>query len=493
MRSGLPLGGSLHAGPGHSPRPLLAAEPEGVFCSGLAIVEEMVIVRILLITPRSEFPDVTPGWLRIPQMSLLILAELTASHHHVRVLDEELEPIPWNEPWDVVGISLMTATAIRGYCLSSTFRRLGAKVILGGIHPSTLPEEASRHADAVVVGEAEGVWPSIIRDIDANQLKRIYRDKNPDINNVPLIHYQGQPRRFPPTFDPLIASRGCPKNCEFCCVRNVYGRRIRRLPVEQVIAQINRRRSQNVIFLDDNLVANRSWALELFAGLKPYHLKIIGQVPARFILDKELFDAAVTAGLKGIFVGVETIDDGALAYFRKALPAEGYIKAIRRCRKAGVFFHAALIFGMDFHTTSIFDRTLDFIIKHGVPSVSAYVLTPYPGTALFERLLKAGRILHFNWSYYDHLTPVFRPAKMTFEALMEGYMRFRRHLFSMKGILLRSAAQIGVAPVAFLGSSLGFRRTTGHLKDHYDRYKEWQDMTSRRHHDPEQHGRRDPG
>jgi radical SAM superfamily enzyme YgiQ (UPF0313 family) len=261
-------------------------------------------------------------------------------------------------------------------------------------------------------------------------------------------------------------------------VQNLYGRKVKHLPIEQVIAQINLRRSKKVIFLDDNLVASRSWAFELFASLKPYHLKIIGQVPVKFILDNELFNAAVSAGLKGIFVGVETIDDAALPYFRKALPVEAYAKAIRRCRKAGVFFHAALIFGMDFHSTAIFDRTLDFIIKHSVPSVSAYVLTPYPGTALFDRIIKEDRILHFNWSYYDHLTPVFRPAKMTFEELMEGYMRFRQHLFSMKGILLRLAAQFGVAPVAYLGSSLGFRRTTGLLKEHYDGYKDWLETNS---------------
>ena len=430
-------------------------------------------MRILLITPRSEFPDVTPGWLRIPQMSLLILSELTPSKHEIKIIDEEIEPVPWNETWDVVGISLMTATANRGYHLAIKFRRLGSKVILGGVHPSTLPDESSRHADSVVVGEAEGVWPQIIKDIEENKLERIYQDRSPDIKKVPLIRYQGKSRSFPPTFDPLVASRGCPRNCEFCCVQNIYGHRIKRLPIKKVIDQIQMRRSRKVIFLDDNLVADRSWAIKLFTSLKPYKLKFIGQVPVKFILDTELFNAAVEAGLKGIFVGVETIDEAALPHFRKAVPVDAYVKAIRRCRRAGVFFHAALIFGMDFHTTSIFDRTLDFIIKHSVPSVSTYVLTPYPGTALFDRILKEDRILHFNWSYYDHLTPVFRPAKMSFEELMEGYMQFRERLFSIKGILLRSAAQFGVAPVAFLGSSLGFRRTTGILKEYYNGYLDW--------------------
>jgi radical SAM superfamily enzyme YgiQ (UPF0313 family) len=406
-------------------------------------------------------------------MSLLILAELTDSRHEVRIIDEEVESIPWNETWDVVGISLMTATANRGYHISMKFRRKGAKVIFGGVHPSLLPNEASRYADAVVVGEAEGVWPRLIQDIEENRLERIYKDKNPHIKKVPIVRYCGKLRRFPPTFDPLVSSRGCPNNCEFCCVHNVYGRKVKHLPIEQVIAQVKKRRSRNIIFLDDNLVANRSWALELFSMLKPYHLRFIGQVPVKFILDTELFNAAVSGGLRGIFVGVETIDDAAPSYFSKAVPIEAYSKAIHRCRRAGIFFHAALIFGMDFHTTTIFDKTLDFIIKHSVPSVSAYVLTPYPGTALFERMITEDRILHFNWSYYDHLTPVFRPAKMTFDELMEGYMRFRECLFSLKGILSRSAAQYRVAPIAFLGSSLGFHRTTGLLKKHYNGYLTW--------------------
>lgn len=430
-------------------------------------------MRILLITPRSEFPDVTPGWLRIPQMSLLILAGLTEARHQVRVVDEEMEPIPWEETWDVVGLSLMTATANRGYHLATKFRRRGAIVILGGVHPTILPEEAARFADAVVAGEAEGVWAAIIKDIEENRLQRIYRDQAPHIKKVPVIRYGGKSRRFPPTFDPLIASRGCSGDCEFCCVRNVYGRKVKRLPVERVISQIKMRRSRKVIFLDDNLVANRSWAFELFSALQPFHLKFIGQVPVKFILDTELFNAAVSAGLRGIFVGVETIDDAALPHLKKAVPMAAYAKAIRRCRSAGVFFHAALIFGMDFHTTAIFDKTLDFILRHSVPSVSAYVLTPYPGTPLFERMRKEDRILHFNWSYYDHLTPVFRPANMTFAELMQGYMRFRKRLFSARGILLRSAAQYRVAPIAFLGSSLGFRKTTGLLKEHYRRYMDW--------------------
>ena len=430
-------------------------------------------MRILLITPRSEFPDVTPGWLRIPQMSLLILCALSGSQHDVTVIDEEVEPVPIKKPWDLVGITVMTATANRAYRLTHQFRRRGVKVILGGVHPSTLPEEAAKHADSVVVGEAEGIWPQILSDAAENRLSPVYRNIGADINKIPLVHYDSERKRFPPTFDPVVASRGCPQGCDFCCVHNVYGRKFRRLPVERVIEQIHLQGSRRVIFLDDNLASNRNWALELFAGLKPYKLKMLAQLPVEFILDTELFSTAASAGLKGIFVGIETIDDAALSHFKKAVPVEEYAKAIRRCRNVGVFFHAALIFGMDFHTSGIFDRTLKFIIQHSVPSVSAYVLTPYPGTALFDRLQQENRLLHFNWAYYDHLTPVFQPARMRFEDLVEGYLRFRKRLFSYGGILRRFPAQLGVEPIPFLGSNLAFRRTTRLLEEHYHRYFNW--------------------
>jgi len=431
------------------------------------------MMKILLLSPRSEFPDVTPGWLRIEQMSLLILEALSDLGHQVRSVEEEVEPVPFDEDWDLVGITAMTATAHRAYDLAQRFRKAGAKVVLGGIHPSVLPNEAAEHADAVVVGEAEGVWEKIVEDARHDRLHRIYSNQVPDIQKIPIVHYKNRNQKFPPVFHPVVASRGCPQDCEFCSVTQMYGRRFRRLPVKRVIEQIRWRSSNNVMFLDDNLAANRSWALELFESLKPYKLKIITQVPASFILDDELFDASISAGLSAVFVGIETIDEAARTYLKKAVSIYEYKKAILRCRKAGVVFHAAFIFGMDFHDTSIFDRTLDFIMEQNIPSVSAYVLTPYPGTALFKRLRKQRRLLHQNWSYYDHLTPVFRPQRMSFEELTEGYLRFRQQLYSLKGILLRFPAQVRIKPLAYIAMSLAFHRTTGLLKEHYKRYFDW--------------------
>ena len=431
-------------------------------------------MKILLISPRSEYHEVTPGWLSIPQMSLLILEALTPPEHQIVAVEEEVEPVPVNGVWDLVGISVMTATATRAYRLADEFRSRGSKVVLGGIHASILPEEAAEHADAVLVGEAEGIWDRILKDAQDNNLQQIYRNSRPDISAMPFVHYKNNRRRlFAPSTAPVVASRGCPHGCEFCCVHRVYGRRLRQLPVERVLEQIRRSSAEWVVFLDDNLGANRDWALELFAGLKQFDLKFLAQLSVGFVLDEELFCAAVKAGLKGIFVGLETIDENALTNFTKAVPLQGYVEVIERCRTAGVLLHASLIFGMDEHDKSIFSRTVAFIKKYRIPSVSSYVMTPYPGTPLFERLLRQGRILHQNWTFYDHVTPVFRPAHMSVEDLAKEYLQFREYISSLKGILSRLPSQIRRHPFGFLGLRMGLRRTSMVLKNHYSRYFDW--------------------
>jgi len=430
-------------------------------------------MRVLLISPRSVFPDVTPGWLRIPQMSLAILRSLTPREHEVRVVEEEVEEIPWGEDWDLVGISVMTATAPRAYELSRRFRQRGAKVVLGGVHTTVLPEEGLQHADSVVVGEAEGAWQQVIEDFMRGELRPVYRNIAPNINGVPVVRFDKKKRWFLPNVTPVLASRGCPNDCEFCCVHRVYGRRVRRLSVEHVIEQVATNQASHIIFLDDNLGANRRYALELFARLRRLRVKWSAQVSIRFILDDELFRAAVRSGLVGLFVGVETVDPVALKRFRKSVPLEGYVKAIRRCRAAGVIFHASLIFGLDEHTPEIFERTLDFVMKHQLPSVSANVLTPYPGTALFERLMREGRIVHTNWAFYDHTTPAFRPANMTLEQLAQGYLWFRRNLFGIAGILRRLPGQLRVNPLVYLGMNMAYHKTTRQMEEHYRRYFAW--------------------
>jgi radical SAM superfamily enzyme YgiQ (UPF0313 family) len=211
----------------------------------------------------------------------------------------------------------------------------------------------------------------------------------------------------------------------------------------------------------------------LFKRLRGLGRKLIVQVPVSFILDRHLFDSALAAGLKGIFTGFEAIDPEALAGLRKPYRCRDYVRAVRRCRRSGVLLQASFIFGLDPHDQTVFERTREFILQAAVPSVSACVLTPYPGTVLFDRMQRQGRLLHRNWAYYDHVTPVFQPARMSLETLAHGYLEFREALFGWRGIAARFQAQLGVNPAAYLGLNLAFRHTTANLRKHYRRYFRW--------------------
>jgi len=433
-------------------------------------------MRILFVSPKSNFPDATPGWMRIPQLTLPILAGLTPSEHEVSMVEEEFESLPLDGHWDVVGITAMTATAPRAYELASLFRHNGSKVILGGIHPSVLPDEAARFGDAVVVGEAEGVWDRVLRDVRRNTLSKFYRNSQPDLAGSPLPVRRRirSVLRLPFFVMPIMASRGCPYDCEFCCVHSVYGRRQRHIPIESIIEDIRGSGARRIMFLDDNIGGDRSYTMQLIAALKPLKVSWYGQASVRFILDDELFDAAVSSGLEALFVGVESVDPEARKKMRKSLRSiHLYEKAIKRCRSAGVIFHASLIFGLDEDTPRVFDRTLDFLLRNSVPSISPCILTPYPGTRLFERLMGERRILHTNWSYYDHTTVCYRPKNMDPEELAEKYLEFRNRFFSYSSFIKRGYAQLRVAPFIYLGANIVYRKTTRLMKEHFRNYFTW--------------------
>ncbi len=433
-------------------------------------------MRILLVVPKSNFPDTTPRWLRVPQLTLPILEGLTPPEHEVLTVEEEFDPLPLDQHWDVVGITAMTAIAPRAYELALLFKQNGAKVILGGIHPSVLPDEAAQFADAVVVGEAEGIWQHVLYDVQRNSLRKIYRNSEPDITESPLpVRRKIRSILGMPSFVmPIMASRGCPYDCEFCCVHSVYGRRQRHIPIEHIVEDIRRSGARRVLFLDDNIGGVRSYTMQLINALKPLKVSWYGQAAARFILDDEMFDAAVRSGLKALFVGVESVEPEAREKMRKSVPSTHlYEKAIQRCRSVGVFFHASLIFGLDEDTPFVFERTLEFLVRNSVPSISACILTPYPGTPLFERLMRERRVLHTNWSYYDHTTVCYQPKNMEPEELAEKYLDFRNRFFSYSSIIQRSYAQLHVTPIVYLAANIAYRKTTKLMKEHFRNYFNW--------------------
>jgi len=433
-------------------------------------------MRILLMSPRSPIGQHTSSWLRIPQLSLSVLAGLTPPGHEVSIVEEEFESPPTAEHWDLVGMTTMTANSARAYRFARRFRECGAKVVLGGVHPSVLPNEASKHADAIVIGEAEGVWERVVSDAQHNRLQQFYRNEQPDLSMSPFPVRKPLRRLFglPPSLMPIMSTRGCAYNCEFCCVHRVYGHKARHVPIPHIVSDIARNEPKLIMFLDDNIGVDRAYSLALFEALRPLRKRWCGQATLRFILDEELFAAAVRSGLKGVFVGVETIEPEARTGLRKLLGSmREYDEAVRRCRAAGIMFHASLIFGLDDQTPRVFERTLDFLARNSVPSISANMLTPYPGTQLFDRLKRENRILHTNWTYYDHLTVCFQPKNMSVEELGERHLAFCREFLSWSSIARRLPAQWGNMPLLYLGMSMAMRRSVTHLMHRQRDYMTW--------------------
>jgi radical SAM superfamily enzyme YgiQ (UPF0313 family) len=414
--------------------------------------------------------------MKAQSLSLSVIAALTPPGHEVTTVMEELEDVPFDRNWDLVGISTLTAAAPHAYELARRFRSRGIRVVIGGVHPSVLPEEAVMHADAVVIGEAEGVWPKIVADAERNQLERCYRNWQPDISSspVPIRNSRGVLDRLIPNLLPVMCSRGCPNDCEFCCVQKVMGRKPRFVDLERVISDIRNSGMKKLVFVDDNIAGNRTYARNLFTELRKLKVQWIAQASVRLILDEELFDLAVKSGARGLLVGVETVEPDAFKRLKKSPTSiEDYEKAIRRCHDAGVFFHATLIFGLDGQGDKVFDHTLEFLMRNKVHTVQSNILTPYPGTPLYDRLRNEGRIIHTNWTYYDQTVPVYKPLFMKPEELMEKFVDFREKFFSWASILKRGFSQHKNNKFVYWAMNIGFRAMTEATKQHGKNYFEW--------------------
>ncbi|MHC4606535.1 MAG: B12-binding domain-containing radical SAM protein [Planctomycetota bacterium] len=396
-------------------------------------------MNILLASPCPDVSRRTNPALRIPQASLLLLAGLTDPRHDVRIVEEEFEDIDLSLEPDLVGLSLMTANAPRGYEIADHFRRKGARVVLGGMHPSVLPDEALEHADAVVVGEAEETWPEAVADCEAGRLKPVYKASGPaDLTRVPLPRRDiGRVKRFM-NVAPVMTTRGCPYDCEFCSVSKIHGRKIRTFPIDWVVEDIKRARSRYHLILDDNVVAHPRYARELFRALKPLDIIWVGQASMSFANRGDLMREAYDSGCRGLFVGMETVSESSMKRMKKSFrDLQDVAEGIKRIRAAGILFHASVVFGFDTDEPDIFDATREFLLKCRAHSATFNILTPYPGTAVHERLKGEGRLFTEDWKHYDHTTVVFRPAGMTPLQLAEGQLKVRRAFYRWGSILGR--------------------------------------------------------
>ncbi|MFQ5586319.1 MAG: radical SAM protein [Thermodesulfobacteriota bacterium] len=358
------------------------------------------------------------------------------------MFDENIEDIDYGWGAALVGISVRTMFAPRAYEIADTFRESGVKTVLGGIHPSFCPDEALQHSDSVVVGEAEGIWPQLIKDVQEDRLQRIYRStgySNLSSSPAAMRTHLSKTRYFA---DIVQTTKGCPFTCEFCSVYAFDGQKIRNKPIDMVLKEIReiqgtgaQFKKKSIFFADDNIIANKRYARELFAALKTHNVNWSCQASINISKEDELLRLMKESGCGSILIGLESISTENLSQMNKNLNLRyDYPDAIRKIQSHGILVHGSFILGNDFDDQSSFDALIHFIKEAKLLMPLINILTPFPGTVLHKRLEEDGRILYKDWSKYDARHVVFKPALMTPEELLEGYRRVVGEVYSFETI-----------------------------------------------------------
>ncbi|MEI8197414.1 MAG: radical SAM protein [Phycisphaerae bacterium] len=418
-------------------------------------------MKILLILPAATHLRVQPGqkvphraMLRFSVLPLLAVAALTGPEHEVTLCDENVQPLDLDAPVDAVGITFMTALAPRAYEIAAHFRARGIPVIGGGYHPTLCPDDAAQHLDAVVVGEAEGIWPQVLRDIEQGRLQKIYRAAIPaDPATIPVPRRQllEHVRQHYVTIHAVQAGRGCPHACKYCSIAAFFHSSYRARPVAQVrdeLAQIPR----HFMFVDDNIIADRDYAAALFRALIPLKKRWVAQCAIDIADDPELLDLAYRAGCRGLFIGIETISESALADLNKSFNApHSYARRVAVIRLRGIAVQAGIIVGLDHDRPEVFERTLRYLEALHIDALQLNILTPLPGTPMHEQFRLAERITDHDWSHYDFRHVVIRPAGMTAQQLQNGADWLYAQYYRLDRVLWRAARTfLEVGPLAGL-------------------------------------------
>jgi radical SAM superfamily enzyme YgiQ (UPF0313 family) len=407
------------------------------------------VKRLLLIAPLSRKSLMGGGFFfRMPCLGLLKVAALTPPDWQVRIIDEKVESLDPNEEADLVGITTMTTTVQRGYEIADLYRRRGIKVVMGGMHASCLPEEAGQHCDSVVIGEAEGLWPVLLRDFEQNALKPIYQHDGdrPSLEGLPRPDWDlYRSKNYLPVHF-VETTRGCPIDCEFCAVTSAFGGRYRNRPSDEVLAELRALRPFDglfvlkncVFFVDDNIISNRAYAREFLARLADFGLHWFGQASMNIAEDAEILKLCRQSGCVGLFLGFESLSPDALATAGKRVNhPDRYLEVVQRIHDHGIGIDGSFVFGFDTDDAGVFDRTLDFVQKAKLEVAYFSILTPYPGTRLHRRLEADGRILNRQWSLYDGSHAVYQPKLLTPDELLAGYFRAWKEAFSIPSIFQR--------------------------------------------------------
>jgi radical SAM superfamily enzyme YgiQ (UPF0313 family) len=382
---------------------------------------------------------------RVPNLAFPILAALSPPDVDISCTDDLLTPIDLTKELkevDLVGITVLTKTALRAYRIADAYRKKGIPVVLGGIHPTALPEEAKEHADTVVIGEAEEVWALLVEDAKRANLKSFYRQEGyTHLSNMPKLRREILPQKGYFPIDVVQVTRGCPFHCEFCSVRKFFGDTYRFRPITEVIEEVKNLPHKLIMFNDDNIIGNSSYSRELLNALIPLKKKWVGQASLPGLKEVENVALLKKSGCIGLLIGFESLTESNLtrSYKYQNHPKE-YRKIIDVLHRFGITIWASFIFGFDEDDPSVFEETVNFAIQAKLFSVVFALLTPYPETAFYQRMKTEGRLTQDQWWLLERpeeSAPHFVPNKMSGEMLREGWKKAWKEFYSFSSIWKR--------------------------------------------------------
>ena len=413
-------------------------------------------MRILLISPTHYNADgtlhkTTRYW--TSGLTLPYLKALTPPRHEVSMVDELFYDVDLDGAWGLVGITAMGPQIRRAYDLADQFRQRGTRVVLGGTWVTLTVDASLQHADAVVAGEAEEMWPQLLADFCEGLNRRVYRAGSwHDLRHLPRVDYTTLPLLKYAAFQrsylyrmyfhwPVIFSRGCPHPCSYCAVQTYYQRSFRTRPVPEVIEDLRAIKAlgaNRILFLDDNPIAHPQAAKELFRAMIPLRLKWASQSTINIARDPELLDLAARSGCVSLSIGLESINPDSLDGVHKGFNApQRFARDLAAIRNKGIQIIALLMVGLDGDTVDTFGRSLQFLMDNKISFLKLFTPCPYPGTKYYDDMQQAGRILSQDWGRYDYGSPLIRPAHMTAEEMMDGFKYVYEGFYSVRAIAKR--------------------------------------------------------
>ncbi len=399
--------------------------------------------KVLLIFPREKGITFSNDTLYpFPILGLTLLAALFPKDYEVKIINELVDEVDFQADVDLVGITGLTCVIKRAYAIADRFRERKVPVILGGVHPSLLPQEAKEHADAVLIGEAEGILEEILRDFERGTLKPFYKNRTwSDLKGNPIPRRDLLSKTHHSLFKTIETTRGCPNRCDFCSVPMINGHRYRLRPLEEVdqeLSLILKKEGEYLFLADDNVTAKKNYALNLFEIFKKHQVKWMGFATIQIGEDEQLLQKAQESGCVSLFIGFESLlQENLDGVSKRFVSVKELSRLVRVIQEHRIGIQGAFIFGFDEDDPSVFKKTVHFVQKNNIELPTFSILTPFPGTPLRKRLEKEGRIFDYDWSHYDMSHVVFLPKKMTPQQLQEGYLWAQKYVCAPRSILKR--------------------------------------------------------